>query len=140
MDAMKGKTWKGIDYMNLQESEARLRGLNEEIDRLLKEREDVLKEWNIAFGTENSEGVACVDESAGNCHNLYLVNGDSRMQVCRIGAEDMNGSRDDFYKRIDTSVKILNIANGRAYVLPDYQWNLIYAKAMEIREEFRQQL
>ena len=52
----------------------------------------------------------------------------------------MNGSRDDFYKRIDTSVKILNIANGRAYVLPDYQWNLIYAKAMEIREEFRQQL
>lgn len=39
--------------MTLQETEAKLSELNNCIAELLKERESVLKEWNIAFNTEN---------------------------------------------------------------------------------------
>ena len=121
--------------MTLQESEKKLSELNAEINRLLKEREAVLKEWNIAFSTE-PENITCVDESIGDSHKLYLVNGESKMHVCLLDSCDMKGSIEEFYKRIDTSMCILNIANGRNDT-PEYQKNLIYAKAIEIRESVR---
>lgn len=37
--------------MTLQETETKLSKLNTEINKLLQEREAVLKEWNIAFNT-----------------------------------------------------------------------------------------
>lgn len=119
--------------MTLQESEGKLSELNAEISRLLKERETVIKEWNTAFYAENPEGIVCVDEVIGDCHKLYLVNGQSRMHVCILDSFDMKGSIEEFYKKIDTSMCILNVAGGRDDT-PEYQKNLIYAKAIEIRE------
>lgn len=124
---------KGRYHMTLQESEKKLSELNAEINRLLKEREAVLKEWNIAFSTESPENITCVDESIGDSHMLYLVNGESKMHVCLLDSYDMKGSVEEFYKRIDTSMCILNIANGRNDT-PEYQKNLIYAKAIELKE------
>lgn len=40
----------------------------------------------------------------------------------------------DFYKIIDNSMKIINIANNRYAELLEYQKHLVYAKAIEIRE------
>lgn len=120
--------------MTLREAEVRLSELNCEITGLLKERESVLREWSAAFQTESPQNMICVDEGAGDCHELYLVSGDLKEQVCVFDSHDMRGGIDDFYKRIDTSIDILNIANGRNCEMPEYQRNLIYAKAAEIRE------
>ena len=38
--------------MTLQEAETRLSEINSELEKLLREREDVLKEWNAAFNAE----------------------------------------------------------------------------------------
>ena len=123
--------------MTLQESEAKLSELNAEMDKLLKERETVLKEWNKAFNTENPEGIVCEVENIENvCYKLYLVNGDSRMYVCTLDEYDFKCSIDDFYKRIDTSMAIQNIANNRDSESPEYQKNLVYAKAIEIRNNY----
>lgn len=121
--------------MTLQESEEKLSELNDKIDELLKEREIILKEWYLAFNTENPQGIVCEVENIGDCHNLYLVNGDSKMHVCIFDSYDMKGSIEEFYKRLDTSMCILNVANGRDDT-PEYQKNLIYAKAIEIREDY----
>lgn len=121
--------------MTLLESEIKLSELNDKIDELLKEREIILKEWYSAFNTENSQGIVCEVENIGDCHNLYLVNGDSKMHVCIFDSYDMKGSIEEFYKRLDTSMCILNVANGRDNT-PEYQRNLIYAKAIEIREDY----
>ncbi|RKI36601.1 hypothetical protein D7V86_24570 [bacterium D16-51] len=123
--------------MALKEADARLLELNEEIARLLKERENVLKEWNTAFNAENPENIVCIDENIEDIvHNLYLVNGDFKMHVCLFGDFDMKGSINEFYKHIDASMQMLNVANGRGFDSPDYQKNLVYAKAAEIREKF----
>lgn len=121
--------------MTLQESEARLSEINAEIDKLLKEREVVLKEWYAAFNTENPESITCVDENIGDNHNLYLVKGELKMHVCFFDSYNMKGSIEEFYKRLDTSMCILNVANGRDDT-PEYQKNLIYAKAIEIRDNY----
>ena len=123
--------------MNLQESEAKLSELNTQISKLLKEREAVLKEWEAAFYTENLEGIVCIDESVGDNHTLYLVNGESKMQVCMFDSYDMKKDIETFYKRLDTSMCILNVANGRDSNTPEGQKNLIYAKAIEIRESMQ---
>lgn len=120
--------------MTLQEVETKLYELNAEINNLLQEREAVLKEWNTAFNAENQDNIFCVDENEGDVHKLYLVNGDSKMFMCHLDNYDMNSSLNDFYNRIDTSMHIQNIANRRDFEIPDYQKNLVYAKAIEIRE------
>lgn len=122
--------------MTLQESEAKLSELNNKIDKLLKEREDVLKEWYDAFNTENPEGIVCEVENVRDNHNLYLVNGESKMLVCRLDDYDMEDSIQEFYRRINTSIAIQNIANNRDSESPEYQKNLIYAKAIEIRDNY----
>lgn len=40
---------RGRDHMGLKESEEKISDLNAEINRLLKEREIILKEWKVAF-------------------------------------------------------------------------------------------
>lgn len=126
--------------MTLQEAETKLSELNAEIDRLLKERETVLREWGIAFHTENQDSIICIDENIGDVHKLYLVNGNSKMLVCDLNCYDMKNNIEDFYKRIDTSMQILNIANKRDFAIPDHQKNLVYAKAIEIRDSFRSEV
>ena len=121
--------------MTLQESEIKLPELNNKIDKLLKERGVVLKEWYAAFNTENPESITCVDENIGDNHNIYLVNGELKMHVCFFDSYNMKGSIEEFFKRLDTSMCILNVANGRDDT-PEYQKNLIYAKAIEIRENY----
>ena len=121
--------------MTLQESEIKLSELNNKIDKLLKERGVVLKEWYAAFNTENPESITCVDENIGDNHNIYLVNGELKMHVCFLDSYNMKGSIEEFFKRLDTSMCILNVANGRDDT-PEYQKNLIYAKAIEIRENY----
>lgn len=123
--------------MTLQEAELKLSDLNAKINELLKEREIILKEWNIAFNTENQDGIICVDENIGDSHKLYLINGDSKMLMCHLDDYDMRGSLEDYYKRIDTSMQIQYIANNRDFEIPDYQKNLVYAKAIEIRDSFK---
>lgn len=121
--------------MTLQESEIKLSELNSKIDNLLKEREAVLKEWNKAFNTENPDGVFCEVENIENvCYEFYLVNSDSKMHLFTLGDYEMKSSIEDFYKHIDTSICISNIAKGRGD-MPDYQKNLVYAKAIEVRDD-----
>ena len=120
--------------MTLQEAETKLSELNNHIAELLKEREKALKEWSIVFNTENKEKITCIDERIYSAHKLYLVNGDSKMLVCYLYNEDTKRSIEDFYEQIDTSMHLLNEANGRGYDVPELHRNLVYAKAMEIRE------
>ena len=126
--------------MTLQEAEIKLTELNDRINSLLEERETVLKEWSIAFNLENSENIICVDENEGDCHDLYLVNGDFKMHVCRFNDFDLEGSIDDFYRKINNTMHLLNSVNKREFESPDYQKNLVYAKAIEIRENYQKKM
>lgn len=120
--------------MTLQESEAKLSELNAEINRLFKEREAVLKEWNKAFNTDNPENIVCeVENIEIICYKLYLANGESRKHVCTLDSYDFKYSTEEFYNHIDVSLSILNVASGRDNDIPEYQKNLVYAKAIEIR-------
>lgn len=122
--------------MTLQEAEIKLSELNTEINKLLRDREAVLKEWNSAFNTENQENIVCVDENIADVHKLYLLNGESKIFMCRLDSYDMKGDLDAFYKRVDTSMHLQSVADGRGYEIPDYQKNLVYAKVAEIREAY----
>ena len=123
--------------MTLQEAEAKLSDLNMQIDKLLLERETVLKEWSVAFHIENQDDIICVDENMGGSHKLYLVNGESKMYVCNLDDYDMESDIKDFYKHLDNSMHLLNITNKRDFDIPDYQKNLVYMKAIEIRDKFK---
>lgn len=120
--------------MKLQEAEVKLSELNKQIEDLLKERETAIKEWKIAFNTENPDKIICVDESNRFVHKLYLVKGDLKLLVCNIYEEDIKGSLQDMYRKIDISMYLLNEVNGREYKTPEYQKNLVLAKAIEIRD------
>ena len=112
--------------MTLQQAETKLSELNAKIAQLFEEREVVLKEWNTAFLAENQDGITCIDENIGDSHNLYLINGELKMHVCHLDTYD-----------IKVSMHILNIANGRDFEIPDCQRNLVYAKAIEIRDSLK---
>lgn len=58
------------------------------------------------------------------------------MLMCHLDDYDMKGSLDNYYKRIDASMQIQCIANNRDLEIPEYQKNLVYAKAIEIRGNF----
>lgn len=128
--------------MTLHESETKLAEINNSIAELLKERESVLKKWYIAFNTGNQEEITCIaesiQESKDDIFYLYLINGDSKMLVCHIYCDYKKCSINDFYKQLDTSMHLLNVANGRGFNVPEHQRNLVYAKAMEIREHARE--
>lgn len=123
--------------MTLQELEAKLAELNTDIDKLLKERAIILKEWYAAFNTENPEGIVCdVENIEDSCYKIYLVNGDSKIHVCTLGEYEFKCSIEEFYKHIDNWFQIYKIANGIDPDTPEYLMNLIYAKAIEIRENY----
>lgn len=120
--------------MTLQEAESKLTDLNNKIAELLSERESVIKEWNAAFNSENPENIICMVESVEDiCYKFYLVNNVFKIQVCLLDGNDLKCSIEDLYKRIDTSMCIFNVANGREDI-PEFQKNLVYAKAIEIRD------
>lgn len=123
--------------MKLLEAEAKLSELNNQIADLLKERENVLKEWNTAFHTENQDQITYVDKSVAFVHDLYLVNGDVKMLVCRICNDDMKGTMEDLYKCIDISMHLISEASGRGFEIPEYQRNLVSAKVLEIKESLQ---
>lgn len=125
--------------MTLQEAETQLSQIDVKISELLKERENALKEWTAAFNTENQENMKCIDEVIGDCHILYLVNGDSKMEMCRFSGWELKHNVNDFYRMVDNMVKMTNIANGREYELPENQKNLVYTKIAEIREKWEQE-
>lgn len=79
--------------MALKELEIRLSELDDKISELLKEREKVVKEWSNAFSAENPQNIVCIDENVGETHNLYLVNGESRMLVCQIYDFEIKGDQ-----------------------------------------------
>ena len=58
------------------------------------------------------------------------------MLVCRLNSYDLEDSIQEFYKHINTSMAIQNIANNRESESPKYQKNLIYVKAIEIRDNY----
>lgn len=120
--------------MRLLEAEEKLSELNNQIAGLLKERENILKEWNRAFNTEGQDQITCIDESIADIHNLYLVNGDIKMHVCHIWEDDMKDSIENMYKRVDISMHLLSETNGRGFEIPEYQRNLVLAKVIEIRD------
>ena len=124
--------------MTLQQAEMELSKINGQIAELLKKRENILKEWNIAFNTENSEDIACIDENIGEIHILCLVNGGSKKEVCRFSEWDMKQGINGFYKNINNLVALTNMANGRNVELPEKQKQLVYAKIAEIREQWEQ--
>lgn len=123
--------------MTLHESETKLAEINNSIAELLKEREKVLKEWSIAFYTENSDGITCKAESRGR-YNLYLINGDSKMLMCYFYDDYKECSINDFYRQIDNEMHLISEANGHGYEIPELYRNLVHAKAMEIRERARE--
>lgn len=120
--------------MTLQEAELKLSDLNHKIAELLEERESAIKEWNRAFNSENLDNITCIDENKHGFHELYLVNGDFKITACQFNERDIQGTINDFYKLLDNSIHILNLACKREFELPGYQKNLVYAKAIEIRE------
>lgn len=129
--------------MTLHESETKLAEINNSIAELLNERENVLKEWCKAFYTENQDEITCIVEETGIMYKVYyfyLINGDSKMLACHIHLDDKECSINDFYDQIDISMHLLNEANGRGYEIPELQRNLVYAKAMEIRDHAREAL
>lgn len=92
---------------------------------------------SLQFNTVNSAGITCeVDNIEDICYKLYLVNGDSRIYVCALGEYEFKCSTEEFYKHIDNTFKLYKIANGIDPDTPEYQMNLIYAKATEIRENY----
>lgn len=121
--------------MALKEIEIRLSELDAKISELLKEREGVIKEWRKTFGAENPQNIVCMDENDGGLHTLYLVNGESRMYACCLLDSEIKGNINKLYEKIDTSIYLINIANGRDYEITDYQKKLVYAKVIEIRDK-----
>lgn len=127
--------------MALYEAESKLKEVNNHIDKLLKERENVIKEWYIVFITENQNEITCIAEGKGesmNVFDFYLINGDSKMLACYIYGDYRECSIYDFYKHIDDTMLLLNAANGRGIEVPELHRNLVHAKAMEIRERARE--
>lgn len=59
------------------------------------------------------------------------------MLACQIHLDDKECSINDFYNQIDISMHLLNIANRYGFNVPEYQRNLVYTKAMEIRKHAR---
>ena len=129
--------------MTLQEVEIKLSELNNRIAELLKEREKAIKEWSIVFNTEKPEKIVCIAENPAATRDgprfLYLVNGDSKMLVCHLYCDYKKCSIEEFYKQIDISMHLLSETNGRGFDIPELHRNLVYAKAMEIREQAGEQ-
>lgn len=126
--------------MTLQEAETELSQIDAKITELIKQREYVLKEWHRAFNTENQENMECIDESEEDYHKLYLVNGSSKMEMCRFSSWELKHSVEEFYRMVDNKIRMIGVANGRECALPENQSRLLYAKIAEIREQWETEM
>lgn len=121
--------------MNLKQCEVRLSELDERIGVLLKEREQVLKEWNVAFDSESPENVRCEVEKGIDKYLLYLVSGESKLLVCDLYNFEFQENINQYYKWVYHSIQMHNITNRRVIELKEWQKNLVVAKAVELRQE-----
>ena len=62
------------------------------------------------------------------------------MLVCHLYCDYKKCSIEEFYKQIDISMHLLNVTNGGGFDVPELYRNLVYTKAMEIREHARETL
>ena len=60
------------------------------------------------------------------------------MLVCHLYCDYKKCGIEEFYKQIDISMHLLSEINGRGFDIPELHRNLVYAKAMEIRERARE--
>ncbi len=127
--------------MTLQEADKKLAELNDKIDRLSIERKEVLRKWNVAFMAEKPEKTVCEDRGKGErSHQLYLINGGFSVFVCHFDEIDMQQDLNSFYENLNIRMNVLNRCNHGEDELPEYQKNLVYAKATEIRDAYFENL
>lgn len=121
--------------MQLKECEKLLEGATEQINVMLREREEILIEWHKAFDTENVQDVKCIYEKSHSRYALILVNGGSRLQVSEVWEDDFKGDLDAYYKQVEHGIHKRQILNKRNDDLTEWQRNLVYATAAELRQK-----
>lgn len=121
--------------MQLMECEKQLEDITEQINVLLREREEMLLAWHKAFDTENVPGVTCIYEKTDAGYALILVNGDFKMTVSEVWDMDFLGDLDAYYRQIEHGIHKHQILNRRTEELTGWQRKLIYAKAARLRQD-----
>lgn len=121
--------------MQLKECEKLLEDATEQINMMLREREEILIEWHKAFDAENVQTVKCIYEKSGFGYALILVNGDSRLKVSELWDGDFEGDLDAYYKQVEHGIHKYRILNRRDDDLTEWQRNLVYATAAELRKK-----
>lgn len=121
--------------MQLKECEKLLEDATEQINMMLREREEILIEWHKAFDAENVQAVKCIYEKGGFGYALILVNGDSRLKVSELWDGDFEGDLDAYYKQVEHGIHKYRILNRRDDDLTEWQRNLVYATAAELRKK-----
>ncbi len=122
----------GEKEMSLEQCEEVLADINNQISKLLMEREEVLKQWNVAFDKQADSDTSCEYEKSGDTFYLYLVNGDSRLDVCWVNVKELKSDINELYRLVDNSIRIHNMKNRRQE-LTERQMNLVLGKIVEIK-------
>jgi len=120
--------------MQLKEFEKQLKDYNEQINVLLREREEILIAWYQAFDTENASDVRCIYEKSCSGYAFILINGDFKLTVSEVWDMDFEGDLDSYYKQIEHGIWKHNALNRRKDDLTEQQRYLLYAKAAELRQ------
>ena len=121
--------------MQLKECEKQLEDITEQINILLREREEILIEWHKAFDAENVQDVKCVYEKNPSGYSIILINGESRLVASEVWDMNFAEDLDTYYKQVDHGIHKRQILNKRNDDLTEWQRNLIYAKAAELRKK-----
>lgn len=121
--------------MQLKECDEQLEEITERINMLLREREEMLIAWHKAFDTENVQDVKCIYERTSSGYSIVLVNGEFRLIVSEVWDMDFEGDLDAYYKQIEHGIHKRQILNKRNDDLAEWQRNLIYATAAELRKK-----
>lgn len=82
----------------LKECEERLTDIKGRLKAILREQEEAIKEWNAAFISESPESIECVYEFTGQHYDLFLVKGDTRLEVAELWMDDFKADIDEFYE------------------------------------------
>lgn len=120
--------------MNLKECEQQLKDVTEQINMLVREREEVLLKWQQAFDAESSQEVTCICEKTDSGYAIVLISGESKQIVSEVWDMDFQGDSESYYKQVEHGIWKHKALNKRQDDLPDWQRNLIFAKAAELRK------
>ena len=71
--------------MNLKECEQQLKDVTEQINMLVRKREEVLLKWQQAFDAESSQEVTCICEKTDSGYAIVLINGSLNRLYQRYG-------------------------------------------------------